>query len=145
MKDPVSFELVKLLKEKKVDIHTYKKYAILKSDREVYDHRSGEDYVTNKKGDVVFGNLETILYKFYNYDSYNAPTIAEVVMWLYEKYGIWIEVYIDVYIDDASTFGYLISRVTNEGRIDSPLKRGFKSIVKSYEAAIKYVLENLIK
>lgn len=67
-------------------------------------------------------------------------TIAEVVMWLYEKHGIWVE----VYMDDDGTFGYLISKITKEGRVDSLLKRRFNSPTEAYEAAIEYTLNNLI-
>ena len=66
-------------------------------------------------------------------------TIADVVMWLYEKHGIWVE----CYIDDDGTFGYLVSMITKEGRIDYPLKREFKSPTEAYEAAIECILQKL--
>lgn len=120
MNTPVSFELAKLLKEKGFT--------------SVFTAFSNKYY--NSLGE----------YKIVSYDAkienneYEAPTIVEVVMWLYEKYGIWVE----CYIDDNGTFGYLVSMITKEGRIDFPLKREFKSPTEAYEAAIKYTLQNLL-
>lgn len=71
---------------------------------------------------------------------WDAPTIAEVVMWLYEKHGVWVSVhaphkllkswYLEVYrINDEVTL------------IEESL---FKSPTAAYEAAILYTLNNLI-
>jgi len=66
--------------------------------------------------------------------------IMQVIMWLYEKHVIWIE----CYIDDNKTFGYLITKITKEGRIDSPLNREYNAPTEVFEAAIEYTLKNLI-
>jgi hypothetical protein len=69
-----------------------------------------------------------------------APTIADVVMRLYEKHGIWIVAWKNP--DNSSQFYF---------EIDTPVKRIgdlslglFNSPTEAYEAAITYVLENLI-
>lgn len=69
---------------------------------------------------------------------YPAPTIAEVVMWLYEKHGIWI------YIKQGYKWEWYIETVANhpelkynDGLEDSP--------TEAYEEAIIYTLENLIQ
>lgn len=68
-----------------------------------------------------------------------APTIAEVVMWLYEKYGIWISVTKDWDVGKCLGFESIID--TNDGIINTET---YNSPTEAYEAAIKYVLENLI-
>ena len=61
-----------------------------------------------------------------------APTIADVVMWLYENYGIWISVDMDDIKEFYSTVnGFEICF----GKINPS---------ETYEAAIEYCLTNLI-
>ena len=65
------------------------------------------------------------------------PTIGDVVMWLYKKHGIWIEV---IETDLFNKFFFQIKRKDN-----TRLKNGdFNSPTEAYEAAIEYVLTNLI-
>ena len=77
----------------------------------------------------------------------NIPTIAEVVMWLYEKHGIWIcvsitiqkEYYyqcIDITGKKDSTKNNYPSRICKPGNY-------FNSPTEAYEAAINYTLNNL--
>ena len=80
MNTPVNFELAKLLKEKGFDKPVKQRYFIaenIDSDR------------------FPFLQEECALHNWNDYDDsstsyYSAPTIAEVVMWLYEKHGIWV-------------------------------------------------------
>ena len=87
----------------------------------------------------------------YNGDPYtdlvcSAPTIAEVVMWLYEKHGIWVSV------DIGMTGFYGHYKVNPQNTSPSNLKQGWandqdnpaKSITEAYESAIIYSLEKLI-
>ena len=115
----VSFYIARLLKEKGFD-----------NELSYYYDENGELLF-----DIDFPSLQPTKLDAY----FSAPTIAEVVMWLYEKHGIWVE----VYIDDDSSFGYLVSKITKEGRVDSPLKRLFNTPTEAYEAAIEYCLVNL--
>lgn len=120
MNTAVNFELAKLLKEKgfdNIDCNGY--YHVC--DRYTRGYAHCYSHSNTQEDDAIL-----------------APTIAEVVMWLYEKYGIWIE----VYMDDDATFGYLISEITNEGRADTPIKRGFNSPTEAYEKGIEYTLQN---
>lgn len=121
MNTPVKFELAKLLKEKGFDKPT----------------------VAYRQKSAVIGN-ETILpivyvkqNKGFNWNDYSTevpyysmPTIAEVCMWLYEKYGIWI----------SPTCQY------NQffWRFDSYQTQYFNSPTEAYEAAIEYTLNKLI-
>ena len=78
-------------------------------------------------------------------------TIAEVVMWLYEKYGIWISVHEEncrgyvgfdfniVFVGDHET-------TVTQQEIQYKLlgETVFNSPTEAYEAAIEYTLNNLI-
>ena len=114
MNTPVSFPIAKLLKEKGFDEKTKNHY---------YD--DGSTFIDDIK------NSES------DHDEFSAPTIAEVIMWLYEKHGIWISVklgYGHEYVVQStqSPFSFIYS----DGTYNSP--------TEAYEAAIEYTLKNLI-
>ena len=112
MNTTVNFEIAKLLKEKRYDKPCLKCYL---EDGSVQissgDEGDFEEYNHNRGG------------------NYSAPTIAEVVMWVYEKYGIWISV---GNIDDSTVFRHCFSNID------------FNSPTEAYEAAITYTLTKLI-
>ena len=64
MNNPVSFELAMLLKEKRINIYSECRY-------------------TDFNGVECLEKIDSNIFPY-------APTISEVVMWLYEKHGIWI-------------------------------------------------------
>lgn len=70
-------------------------------------------------------------------DSY--PTIAEVVMWLYEKYGIWVSVNRE---PESGVFFFSVDK--NKGDFFFDKGDDYSSPTESYEAAIEYCLTNLI-
>ena len=73
---------------------------------------------------------------------YAAPTIVEVIMWLYEKHGIWISVEQNIY---ENKFDYLITqRKANSWYVKSNDELVFNSPTEAYEAAIEFTLKNLI-
>ena len=121
----VSFKLAKLLKEERFNEPIKQRYFIaenIDSDR------------------FPFLQKECALYNWNNYDDfstsyYSAPTIAEVVMWLYEKHGIWIEVSRE-YANGKYIYQYFVDKNNQEF--------GFNSPTEAYEAAIEYTLKNLI-
>lgn len=76
-------------------------------------------------------------------------TIAEVIMWLYKKYGIWIannwqvgrQTFLYELIDVSSYENTILIQEKNYkdvGEVE------FNSPTEAYEAAIEYVLKNLI-
>ena len=70
-----------------------------------------------------------------------SPTIADVVMWLYKKHGIWISV--DMVFDEHQTgFWHCI----RQSKIDDIAIQSddYLKITEAYEAAIEYTLNNLI-
>ena len=73
------------------------------------------------------------------------PTIADVVMWIYEKHGIWIEIGYGLH---ASGFYFGVSTIENHEYINQKLISDvppFSTPTEAYEAAIEYTLKNLIK
>lgn len=128
MNTPVSFEIAKLLKEKGFDEICQKWYSVEGS---LYY----QDEFDNNRGFIPACQCE-------------APTIAEAVMWLYEKYGIWINVSITIHKE------YFYQCMDTTGKKD-PTKNNYPSRIcepgnyynsptEAYEAAIEYTLNNLI-
>ena len=130
----LNFEIAKLLKEKGFHEPTYQSYRTLVV---------GEDDPNWWK----VGELNKRMYcKFGDHnDAYfgicSAPTIAEVVMWLYEKHGIWVQV-VSHNSSKSIVFKYELKRyewdacITNEVLYISP--------TEAYSEAILYTLNNLI-
>ena len=119
MNTPVSFEVAKLLKEKGYKSETPKGY---------YKH--GDVRLLLWIDSENYNNQEDFLCV--------APTIAEVVMWLYEKHGVWITACI---VAD-SYFSYWLH---NKNRALQDTKSNWLTPTEAYEAAIEYCLTNLIK
>ena len=117
MNTPVSFEIAKLLKEKG--------FPQPKTIEEA------------KKFNLQFNwyNADGIYNAKYKLDTtIQAPTIADVVMWLYEKHEIWIEVR-NVYFTDFAPI------IKGQSRLE--LNRCI-SPTEAYSQAIEYTLKNLI-
>ena len=132
MNTPVSFEIAKLLKEK--GFKPIKLFGYI-----------SKFYNPNTKRLLAYGRTgRTDLSK-----AYFAPTIAEVVMWLYENHGVWISVYtMDKWLsngnDKEQLFDYSLKQM-KLGLVDISKKpEEFNSPTEAYEAAIEYTLNNLI-
>lgn len=130
MNTPVNFELAKLLKEKGFGLKVFHFYQ-------------GDNL--NQNGDCFLFNHSI------RGDHYiSAPTIAEVVMWLYEKHRIWIQgpfplnngkwewvlFFLKEPLEGSDGFKNRMSIVEEVPYYDTP--------TEAYEAGIKYVLKNLI-
>jgi hypothetical protein len=114
MTTPVKFEIAKLLKEKGFNQKCKKGF-----------------FPTNHGYFPIDFTFESDLIKYPNY--YLRPTMAEAVMWLYEKHGIWIGC--------TQLKGKKIFDCDIEGETITKL---FNSPTEAYEAAIEYCLTNLI-
>ena len=133
MNTPVSFPIAKLLKEKRFEQEERPSYLLV-------DFSQTNVFKANPEN-IGVGDL--IGYYVPN-KTVNAPTIAEVVMWLYEKHGIWISV-IDV-SPSHILWEYQISKkevglIYSSGQY--PTQHNY-SPTEAYEAAIEYTLNNLI-
>lgn len=132
MNTPVTFEIAKLLKDKGFNEISQKWYSV---EGGLYY----QDEFDNNRGFIPVCECE-------------APTIAEVVMWLYEKHGIWINVECDCY----AILWYSKLSVASENNwnnidlrheiisADKKFPNEHNSPTEAYEAAIEYTLNNLI-
>ena len=116
MNTPINFEIAKLLKEKGFDELS-----------DFWYYSSGELH----HNACAWNNLKLAD------TNYSAPTIAEVVMWLYEKKGNWIEV------RDITRSAIVGDRFTAYIDQDSDLKE-YESPTEAYLSAIIYILNNLL-
>ncbi len=126
MTTPVKFELAKLLKEKGYDNPTRDCYN-------VHGLSFSNGWCEYIEDDFEFDGLVKAN-KLRKEDTL-APTIVEVVMWLYEKYGFWIYTH-----HNGTSYNGAIQDV--EGNIRGAIMAN--SPIESYEAAIEYCLTNLI-
>lgn len=136
MNTPVNFEIAKLLKEK--GFNTLSLIPFLNK-RELKQLDYGElwlDVYLKDKSLIVLNNGS---FGHRSDFEFIAPTIAKVVMWVYEKYGIWI------YTRPFSSgyfHGYIVD---NSGEMKEAINNvNFNLPTEAYEAAIEYVLKNLI-
>jgi hypothetical protein len=122
---PVNLPIAKLLKEKGFD-------------------ELVNNYTSERDGNYFSNEKQTISYKNYNEigGSYSRPTIAQVVMWLNEKHGIWVVVNIDIQNRWYFELFNLKDKRNAEILIDD--EYWFNLPTEAYEAAIDYVLTNLI-
>lgn len=127
MNTPVNFELAKLLKEKGLKYY------------------STNNYFYNEHGKIKYGKaLNT--YNDYpaELDECDAPAIAEVVMWLYQKHGIWISV---SHLPFNQKFAFRVTGKYNEdnkGILHGYTFSHYETPTEAYEAAIEYTLTNII-
>ena len=117
MNTHVDFETAKLLREKG------------------FDNESEHYY--DEKGDMLFDTYFPSLQPTKPDVYYDNPTIAEVVMWLYEKHGIWVNVY--EYKDHAADVNDDYVFRSNRTKLME-----FNSPTEAYQAAITYTLNKLI-
>ena len=143
MNKEVRIETAKLLSDKKIELFSDKfytdKFGLCHLGEEgetlhIHCHPMTNEYEVNYD---VNGEFE-------EGQRYYAPTIAEVVMWLYENHGIWISV------ESAIIFGewYFNYKYLQFNKSLQYVKDdGFRhnSPIEAYEAAINYCLEHLIK
>lgn len=124
MNTPVSFEIAKLLKEKEFNIP------------QLYFYIDGD----------ISWKVDNTRCRNQIEGEYAAPTIAEVVMWLFDKHGIWINGGLYAHLGNVSKFQFTIesqkSRSTNS--IVQLNINPFNSPTEAYEAAIEYTLKNFL-
>ena len=131
MNTPINFEASKLLKEKGFD----KKCLVYVPINE--PEKSNCDF-TQEDWDSLIYSVEPMHCHYSHFTFINAPIISDVVMWLYEEHGIWIY---PILILENRKFVINIDKIEPKFQWQIEL---FDSPTKAYEAAILYVLENLI-
>lgn len=123
MNTTVNFEISKLVKKKG------------------YDNVTDLIYMTNHTKEVLFENINGLKHSDGNNPFCSAPTIAEVVMWIYEKYGVWISV--DMIFVENQTYFYYIITESKDDVIDIQSEK-YNTATEAYSSAIEYTLKNLI-
>jgi hypothetical protein len=140
MTTPVSFEIAKLLKEKGFDELCNNHYS-----QALFEG-------TNPDWEGVFPKYSVFKHSDYHNNSKpnnnnlwfecSAPTISEVIMWLYEKHGVWVVVNIDIQNRWYFELFNLKDKRNAEILIDD--EYWLNSPTEAYEVAIEYCLTNLI-
>ena len=126
MNTHVNFEIAKLLKEKGFNEPCFDAYNI----QGMKFSNGWLEYIADNDIELPFTKKDL------NPQDILAPTITEVVMWLYDKHGVWIGVtkYKD-HGDDVNDPYYF---TPNNGR------HIYKTPTEAYEARIKFTLKKLI-
>jgi hypothetical protein len=117
----VNFEIAQLLKEKGFNVPT----------EQGYDYKG--EYYCDENWKV---NYNTKPY----YLVCSAPTIAEVIMWLYENHKIWIS----CHYHKSGKFSITICDNAENSLSDGLFGELYPTPTEAYEAAIEYTLTNLI-
>jgi hypothetical protein len=133
MNKRVSFPIAKLLKEKGFDGYKDKYHYPNLSDKQEICLPTDWNKFTDMAG---------------NSEYYSAPTIADVVMWIYEKHGIWIWVGCRDLENGKTIF------IANGRNVPSTKSNGFVIDVipyqpkdnptEAYETAFEHILNKLI-
>lgn len=149
MNTPVNFEIAKLLKDKGFDEKCQYFYTKPNSKMFGLDEHGNCYPIKNITKRLYIVNKHAAL----NAASvYIAPTISDVVIWIFEKYEIWISVSYnrkdrdwDYEINYNRPDEETIKEAVNKA-IDRLFDRSscFSNISDAYSAAIIYVLTNLI-
>lgn len=125
MTQEVNFEIAKLLEERGFSEKTLQAYV----------YRGVEHQDSSYKGILTKDKLLCDI---------SAPTIADVITWLYEKHGIWIDVSLNQF-SKPKDLQWMYSIVFTEDCTYSHSPKSYTSPTEAYEAAIEYVLENSIQ
>lgn len=140
----VDFNTAKLLKDKNIKI-------------EVDEVHFYEDEINNIR-EHQLKNREVLCQALdFNYvvdeNQYQTYTIADIVMWLYDNHGIWIEVYPREYKELNLMWSYTLTKIESTytvGGIEFPdIEKPddipiWKSLKEAHLAAIEYCINKLI-
>lgn len=130
MNTPVSFEIAKMLKEKGVEQKERPSYLLVPfrecTTLDIAGHDCNELGIGDRIGYYIPN--KTI----------NAPTIAEIVMWLFVNHDIWM------WVERGKNPAHFYPVINSTSYRYSP-DRWRDSIKEAYEIGIKDALKNLIK
>lgn len=164
MIEPVTFKIAKLLKKKEWTTPTLNFYF---EDGEFKENKltgtngyyneeycfSVEEFLTNwndkwltkKNGNRCFECNKSQGY----FETYSAPIIADVIIWLYKKHGIWIVVETALGKKEKCLFAWYCTDdeqnvLCSDFNYSKDAKYHHKTPTKAYLAAIEYTLTKLI-
>jgi hypothetical protein len=146
MNTEVNYEISKLLKDKGFKGSTHANWWILYKDH----HENYKKRLPVDESKVFFAKNSYDLDLKIQIDEerehnvfhvLSAPTISEVVMWLYEEHGIWTVV--NVNIMGSWYFEHFDLKEKRNAEF-KPTDTHYDSPTEAYEAAIEYTLKNLL-
>lgn len=144
MNTPVSFEIAKLVKEHGFKLedpgyedHKYSFYAI-----KDFDNDWRDSFSKRREGELLDGYYLAPLTEERKNVVIVAPTIADVITWLYEKHGIWV--WIQPYKDHSADNNEPYSAQMNVWKNGVTVSKEFNTPTEAYLAAIEHTLNNLI-
>ena len=146
MNTEVNYEISKLLKDKGFKGSTHANWWILHKDH----HENYKKRLPVDESKVFFAKNSYDLDLKIQIDEerehnvfhvLSAPTISEVVMWLYEEHGIWTVV--NVNIMGSWYFEHFNLKEKRNAEF-KPTDTHYDSPTEAYEAAIEYTLKNLL-
>ena len=146
MNTEVNYEIAKLLKDKGFKGSTHANWWILQKDH----HENYKKRLPVDESKVFFAKNSYDLDLKIQIDEerehnvfhvLSAPTISEVVMWLYEEHGIWTVV--NVNIMGSWYFEHFDLKEKRNAEF-KPTDTHYDSPTEAYEAAIEYTLKNLL-
>ena len=146
MNKEVNYEISKLLKDKGFKGSTHANWWILHKDH----HENYKKRLPVDESKVFFAKNSYDLDLKIQIDEerehnvfhvLSAPTISEVVMWLYEEHGIWTVV--NVNIMGSWYFEHFDLKEKRNAEF-KPTDTHYDSPTEAYEAAIEYTLKNLL-
>jgi hypothetical protein len=94
----------------------------------------------NKKWILANRTQYELLEDTYDIDCYytmDAPLYQQVFKFFRDKYGY----YVELFIDDYKKFGFMISYFTEAGRVDKPLQREYLTYEEAELACLKKLIE----
>ena len=149
MNTTVNFELAKLLKERGYDqdgfnIAWYNELGRMNGRTDINkDGRTFSEVYPNEES--FYGSaIKPEHKKEFKIESFTAPTIADVIMWIYEKHNIWVVVNV------GKPHNCGIMMYANVIKFGLHHKCKYKTILyntplEAYSDAIQYVLKDLLK
>ena len=135
-----SFQNAKLLKEKGFDEpcpHSYKELdspVLYAHQDKKYNNSHKKEWQNTVRRNSKMNNAVINIY--------SAPTIAEVVMWLYEKHGIWIVSSYELNIETHKKEWFWIA--IKDGEEIAYQYVDFNSPTEAYSAGVEYCLTKLL-
>ncbi len=69
--------------------------------------------------------------------SFSAPLYQQAFRWFREKYGL----YMELFVDDDKQFGFMITRFTENDRVDLPMFSSYKTYEEAELACLRKLIE----
>lgn len=140
----VSFENAKLLESVSFDnpCRSYYSLSLTSQKHEVDGYSGSFGWESGELSVTPDYNTNTILKKYHDFENwaaYSRPTIYLTINWIFKNYKIWIDVRHRVK-NGLTCFNPYI----NNDSIQESFFNDYDSPQEAYQAAIKYVLEELV-